>query len=151
MKCLKCGKEMLEMPILVKEPVMRYWLCFWCVYRIIIRCKWIRPTSIHPNISWCSKIDEPCRIDSEPETGYIYCPQIREWQEQSVSWAKAQNREFEEKRKKELEMILANNPISPDELDELAEEEVDKIEGRLTKKKKKRVVSKYKPSSRGKG
>jgi hypothetical protein len=144
---------MLEMPIYDRErEIMEYYLCLSCVVRTIVKCKWTQPTSIHPDISWCSKIDEPCRVDSDPKTGYVFCPQIREWQEQQCSWAKAQNREFERKRKEQLKLIPAmlTTPLHPKGR-VLSEEEAEEYEEKLKKKKKDRDVGKYKPSRRGKG
>jgi len=137
LKCPKCGKEMIEMPVGIREPCLRYWLCFDCVYREIIECKWQSKATLRsaflkargeeePTFEWCNhpKRDEPCSVESDRETGYVFCPQIREWQEKSASWAKAQNREFEEKRRKEQEQKLAKaqeifrrNPVKDDNIE----------------------------------
>lgn len=47
---------------------------------------------------WCTKMECFCNPSSSPE-GYIFCPQIREWQEKNLDWVKAFNHEFEKKLK----------------------------------------------------
>lgn len=95
MKCPKCGSKMLEFPCLVTNPELEYWLCLDCRTRILRKCKWMKRDGT------CRKMNKPCNLTSDKEIGYVFCPQIREWGEQSASWVAAQNREYEEKHKVE--------------------------------------------------
>ena len=108
MKCPFCGSEMLEFPMYENHrKILSYFLCIDCVpyVRIVQYCKWRVPKYVGEDLSnqeivlWCSKIDKPCNVESDAKTGYVYCPQIREWGEKQASWAKGQNRDFEEKQK----------------------------------------------------
>lgn len=97
MNCPNCGSKMLEFPIWeIRRTVMEYYLCIDCVpyVRIIEFCTHRRVKYGRP---WCTKMNKLCNPTSCPTTGYVFCPQIREWQEQAASWTKAQNKEFEEK------------------------------------------------------
>ena len=96
MKCPSCGSEMLKFPVMGDEDVLSYYCCIDCVppVRIIEFCTHRRIKYGRP---WCTKMSKPCNPESDAETGYIYCPQIREWQEQQADWVKGQNKEFEEK------------------------------------------------------
>lgn len=100
---------MLEFPISEEhKKVLSYLLCIDCVpyVRIIKHCKRRIPKYVGEDLSnqkivlWCKKMDAECNVTSCPKTGYVFCPQIREWQEQQADWVKGQNRKFEEKHKK---------------------------------------------------
>lgn len=43
----------------------------------------------------CDKLDGLCRMDSHPDTGFVFCPVIRSFQ--TAGWAKAINAEEEKK------------------------------------------------------
>jgi len=90
------------------------------MHREIKKCKWIGEATFRSvfneargekpvKFGWCfhPKLDGPCDPTSDKETGYIFCPQIREWQEKQADWVKRQNEEFEEKHKEQLRLHLA--------------------------------------------
>jgi len=155
MNCPKCGNPMLKMPVWDSErKVMEYYLCLDCVMRVIVKCKWrLEAVRTSPfTLWWCSKTDEPCRLDSDPETGYVFCPQIREWQEKNCGWLRRQNREFEKAREEKLRLIpsILTTPLHPKGR-VLSDEAAEALEGELKKKKKVRSGGKYKESRRGQG
>lgn len=96
---------MLDMPILEDKEILHYYLCIDCLpyVRIVKHCKWRKPKNIcKPNslviertALWCEKMDAECNVESCPTTGYVFCPQIREWQEKQADWVKGQNADFE--------------------------------------------------------
>jgi len=97
MNCPSCGNKMLEMPVWNwQRKIIEYYLCIDCVpyVRVIKFCAHRRVKHGRP---WCTKMDKLCNEKSDPETGYVFCPQIRDWQEQQIDWVKGQNREFEKK------------------------------------------------------
>jgi len=94
---------MLEFPVGEDESILSYFLCIDCVpyVRIVQHCEFRVPKYVGEDLSnqeivlWCTKMDKPCNVESDGETGYVYCPQIREWQESQADWVKGQNRDFE--------------------------------------------------------
>lgn len=95
MKCPHCGNEMLKMPVWNwQRKLMEYYLCIDCVpyVRIVKHCKWRDPKNIRkPNslviertALWCKKMDAECNVESCPTTGYVFCPQIREWGKEKI-------------------------------------------------------------------
>lgn len=105
MNCPKCGSKMFEFPILEeREKILSYFICIDCVpyVRIIKHCDWRMPKYVGEDLSnqklvlWCTKMDAKCNVESCPITGYVFCPQIREWQEQEADWVKGQNFNFED-------------------------------------------------------
>ena len=108
MNCPNCKGEMLEMPALEDDSILSYFLCIDCVpyVRIIKHCMYRVPKNVgdisrQTTVLWCTKMNKPCNVTSDLETGYVYCPQIREWQEKQAGWVKGQNRVFEEQLKKD--------------------------------------------------
>lgn len=96
MNCPNCKGKMLEMPIWEdRRKIMEYFLCIDCVpyIRVVKFCMHRRVKYGRP---WCIKMDKLCNVESCPTTGYVFCPQIREWQEEEADWVKGQNRNFED-------------------------------------------------------
>lgn len=99
MKCPKCGREMLDGPVMDKHSkIMKYKFCLWCfpIVRILVRCQWARKVIGEDGFICTFDLKpKPCRLDSHPETGFVFCPQIRAFQ--TAGWAKAMNAEEEKK------------------------------------------------------